>query len=147
MTISTIRKFVFQLLPLLILGIAWQIAATIDARFNFLFASPSTIASALVRGAHDTLLSDTATTAAEIISGLALGSIVGVIAGVAIGLEKRAASILEPYLIVIASIPIFAIAPMTIIWFGTEYFSKVMLVFLSTVFLARIMQPMLADVA
>jgi len=123
--------------PLILFLLVWEWAGASDPRFQFLFASPSTTAEAFVVGIQSGELVRAAwITLAEVVVGLALGSVIGVILGVAIGLSFGAARIFEPYLIVLSSVPIFAIAPMTILWFGTGFLAKVMLVFLSTVFLA-----------
>jgi NitT/TauT family transport system permease protein len=46
------------------------------------------------------------------------------------------ARIAKPYLTALSSVPIFALAPIIIVWFGIGIFSKIMLAFLSTVAVA-----------
>ena len=48
------------------------------------------------------------------------------------------ARILRPYIIAIGSVPVFAIAPVLIIWFGIGIFSKIMMAALSTVVIALV---------
>lgn len=45
---------------------------------------------------------------------------------------------MRPYTAALASVPIFALSPMIIFWFGIGIFSKVMLAFLSTVVVAMV---------
>lgn len=56
--------------------------------------------------------------------------------GLGLWYSKLAFVMARPYVIGLGSAPIFAFAPLLIIWFGTGMFSKVMVAALSTVFVA-----------
>jgi NitT/TauT family transport system permease protein len=83
-----------------------------------------------------TLLTHTAITAGEAIAGFLLGNFMGAIAGLSLWYFERVARISKPYLTALGSLPIFAIAPMTVLWFGIGIGAKITLAFLATVFLA-----------
>jgi NitT/TauT family transport system permease protein len=50
--------------------------------------------------------------------------------------NETVARIARPYIVIVGSIPIFAIAPMLIIWFGTDLLSKVVMSAFSVFFVA-----------
>lgn len=68
--------------------------------------------------------------------GFILGNVVGTAVGLSLWYSKTAFQIARPYIITLGSAPIFALAPLLIIWFGTGMFSKIMIAALSTVFVA-----------
>ncbi|WP_285102102.1 ABC transporter permease [Promicromonospora sp. MEB111] len=112
----------------------WEIGASTGAVNTFLFSSPSRVGQVLVeRWQSGDLLLDVGTTALEV----ALGFVIGAVGGSAIGLllwySKFVADLSAPFIAAIGSIPVLAIAPMTIIWFGTGLESKIVIVAFSCV--------------
>lgn len=65
-----------------------------------------------------------ATTALEIICGLLLGSFLGFTVACLIGDSKRLQSITMPALIISQALPVFAIAPILMLWLGYGFASK-----------------------
>ncbi|MCK5232798.1 MAG: ABC transporter permease [Desulfobulbaceae bacterium] len=128
-----------QILPgLFFLGI-WQWFVWGNSERIFLFSSPSDILIALYNGiAKGYLLTHTWVTFLETFLGFLLGNFVGIILGLSLWGSKLLARILRPYIIAIGSIPVFAIAPVLIIWFGIGIFSKIMMAALSTVVIALV---------
>ena len=115
----------------------WEISASIFPRTQFLFASPSLIFkifySKIISGE---LIIHFGTTSIEVIIGLLLGLFIGSSIGFALLYSPIASKISKPYILALASIPIFGIAPMMIIWFGIGIPMKIAMVFFSTVFVA-----------
>jgi NitT/TauT family transport system permease protein len=66
-------------------------------------------------------------TLTETILGFLLGAITGVGFGLALGLNKRLAAVLDPFIIAFYSLPKIALAPLFILWFGVGLASKVVL--------------------
>jgi NitT/TauT family transport system permease protein len=66
--------------------------------------------------------------------GLALAFAVGVPVGVAMARFKYANAVAEPLLLGLYSLPRVALAPLFIIWFGIDLFSKVMMAFSTVLF-------------
>lgn len=127
----------YRALPLLALLLFWEIATRGNPARAFFFGSPSKIAAYLVDKTVDGSLSrDVGVTFIEATLGFILGNILGTAVGLGLWYSKLALAIAKPYVIVLGSAPIFAFAPLIIIWFGTGLFSKVMVATLSTVFVA-----------
>ncbi|HHD63953.1 MAG TPA: ABC transporter permease [Desulfobulbaceae bacterium] len=136
------KRLVFlflQLLPLAgFLGL-WQWYVAEGGRRVFLFSSPVNIGSALVKGVEQGYLFHHAwITFIETISGFLIGNIAGISIGLGLWGSMTLARIFRPYIIAIGSIPIFAIAPVLIVWFGIGIFSKIMMAALSTVIVAMV---------
>jgi NitT/TauT family transport system permease protein len=75
-------------------------------------------------------------TFAETLLGFLLGNAVGISVGLLLWFSKRIADISKPYLVALGSLPIFALAPIMIVWFGIGMWSKIMMAALSTVIIA-----------
>ena len=101
--------------------------------------SPIKILSVLVKDTLNfKLLFHGAITFYETIVGFILGNALGVILGLGLWYSKLVFKIAKPYIIVLGSTPIFALAPLLIIWFGTGILSKIVLVMLSVFVLTMI---------
>jgi NitT/TauT family transport system permease protein len=126
-----------QAFPAVMLVCAWEFAAHRDVLFQFLFASPSSVLRQLFRDltggglAHHFIF-----TAFESTLGLLLGSTLGSTLGLLLWLSPLSARLAQPYISAIASVPAFALAPMTIIWFGTGVSAKVIMAAVATFFVA-----------
>lgn len=73
-------------------------------------------------------------TIVEMLLGLLLGLLIGVPVGLALGMYRNVADIVDPFVLGLYSLPRVALAPLFIIWFGIDLFSKVMLAFSLVVF-------------
>ncbi|MCD7933403.1 MAG: ABC transporter permease subunit [Tannerellaceae bacterium] len=78
----------------------------------------------------------TFTTFYEAFIGLVLGVGIGSLIGFLLLYFPKVSKISNYYLVALSSIPIFALAPMMIIWFGTDVKMKIAVAFFSTVFTA-----------
>ena len=112
----------------------WQWLTATGRASAFLYGSPSAIATALLATARDgSLWTDLLATALETLAGFALGNIVGVTLGLTLWYSRFVSRVLQPFIMALGSIPIIALAPITIIWFGTGFASKVAMSTLSVV--------------
>lgn len=66
-------------------------------------------------------------TLSETLMGFAFGAISGVAVGLALGLNRRLAAVLDPFIVAFYSLPKIALAPLFILWFGVGLTSKVVL--------------------
>lgn len=131
------RIKVLQAIPLILLLAAWQISVTVNPKLTFFFGAPDKIARYIwSRSLDGSLLIDIAATFTEAALGFIIGNVLGSIAGLSLWYSRTAFLIARPYIIALGSAPIFALAPLLIIWFGTGMFSKVMTATFSTVFVA-----------
>lgn len=125
-------------IPLLLFFIAWYIF-TLQPDRQFIFSSPEKVWNSLLALlASGELGTHTRITLFEAICGFVLGTTIGAITGLGLWYSKTVASIVRPYIAALASVPIFALSPMIINWFGIGMLSKIMLAFLSTVVVAMV---------
>jgi NitT/TauT family transport system permease protein len=73
-------------------------------------------------------------TASEAVLGLLLGAAVGTPIGMALAHYRRAAEIVDPFVMGLYGLPRVALAPMFILWFGISLLAKVMMSFSMVVF-------------
>ncbi len=132
-----IKKQILTIVPLIIFLLFWELFSSLKDSNQFLFASPSTVFNSLIENIKNgILIKDFYITAFEIIVGFIIGNVLGSLIGLSLWFSKTIAVISKPYVVALGSIPIFAIAPMMIIWFGTGLYAKVMMVVLSTILIA-----------
>ena len=67
-------------------------------------------------------------TLAEIGIGLAVGLPLGIALGLLLGRSTRAAAVFRPFIVTLISLPIVALAPLLIMWFGLGLLPKIVLV-------------------
>jgi NitT/TauT family transport system permease protein len=77
--------------------------------------------------ADGSLLSNTLVTLAEVLLGLLSGTVAAVVLGYLIAKSRLFERLVAPYLVATQAIPIVAIAPLLVIWFGPGMFSKVLI--------------------
>ncbi|MFQ5922093.1 MAG: ABC transporter permease [Anaerolineales bacterium] len=120
-----------SVLPLLALGIAlliWEGAARWSEIPLFILPPPSAISERLARALIDgSLLRHTLVTLSEVLVGLALGAVSASLLGYGLAKSSTLERVLSPYIVASQSIPIVAVAPLLVIWFGPGQISKVLI--------------------
>ena len=84
------------------------------------------------------LFTDTRITAIETLLGFVIGNVLGTLIGLALWYSRFVSRVVQPFIVALGSIPIIALAPICIIWFGTGLISKVAMATLSVVVVALI---------
>lgn len=134
---ETARRYSIVALQVLIVAgllIYWEYGARSGAISSFLFSSPSQIWDVLVQRVDSgELLLDIETTTTEVLVGFVIGAVGGSVIGLSLWYSRFLSDLVAPFIAAIGSIPVLAIAPITIIWFGTDMLSKVMIVAFSCV--------------
>ncbi len=125
-------------LLLFLLGCIWQIITEAFAVPSFVLPSPLEIASEAI-GNGKALLSATALTALAAVLGFSFSLVVGCLIGFAFSQWAIVRRSCYPYAIFLQTVPIVAIAPLIIIWFGTGLQSVVLVSFIVSLF------PMIAN--
>ena len=113
--------------PLLIaagLIVIWQSIIVITGVQFFILPSPARVASALV-DRHDVIAVHALITLSEILLGLLLGSILGTASALIMGYFRSVRQWLMPVLVISQAVPVFALAPILVLWLGYGLGSKV----------------------
>ncbi len=101
----------------------------------FILPSPAQVAVRFWKALADgSLLSNTLVTLMEVLLGLLVGTVAAVVLGYAIAKSRLFERLVGPYLVATQAIPIVAIAPLLIIWFGPGIFSKLLICALTVFF-------------
>ncbi len=129
--------FALRSLPLLVALAAWEMFVIAKPGMRFFFGRPSEILQGLARSALDgSLIVDSGVTGTEALLGFLLGTSLGTAAGVSFWFSRAAFDLAKPYIIVFSCLPVFALAPLLVIWFGTGFEAKVAVSTFSTFFIA-----------
>lgn len=127
----------YRLIPITVLILLWELMFRGNKELVFYYGLPSKIFGYLVSKTVDgTLIRDFFVTLSETVIGFIIGNLIGTLIGLSLWFSNTLFKISKPYIIALGSAPIFALAPLMIIWFGTGMFSKVMMAILSTLFIA-----------
>jgi len=126
-----------QLCLLLFLLVIWEIAGRISPRMFFVLGTPTAVALELWKllyreGFHVHVF----VTAAEALSGLFLGTAIGSMFGLYLWYSDTAARVTRPFIVGLGTLPIFAFAPLMIIWFGIGFQMKAAMATFATIFFA-----------
>jgi len=113
----------------LIIGIGlWYLIIWVGDIKPFILPSPHQVANRWIQALQDgILLRHFQYTFSEVIVGLFLGSTIAILLGYPLAKSKKLEKILYPFLIASQSVPIVAIAPLLIIWFGPGVLSKILI--------------------
>jgi NitT/TauT family transport system permease protein len=108
--------------------LVWVLLAKFSWLPDFILPGPDQIALRFWQGLVDgTLPRHAAATLLEVALGLAAGSFCATVLGYAIARSQTLERLLSPYLVASQAVPIVAIAPLLVIWFGPGLFSKVLI--------------------
>jgi NitT/TauT family transport system permease protein len=124
------RLFSFMILMLIIEGglRAFEVPP-------YVFPVPSDIAVALYNGIGSGLyLYALSITLTEVLSGFVIGSVCGILLGIAMVQVAVLDRIVYPYVVALQTVPKVAIAPLMIVWFGFGISSKIVIVAMTCVF-------------
>ena len=106
-------------LLLVILGV-WELVAQLRIVDPFIISSPSRICATIADlAANGTLFYHIGTTLWETLAGFAIAVVLGTLIALLLWWSERARRVLEPYIVVLNSLPKIALGPVIIVWFGT----------------------------
>jgi NitT/TauT family transport system permease protein len=160
MIMTTLAKRAATLRPILGLVsvtaflLAWHLAARFGGLPAFILPSPAAVWTRLLRALADgSLLSHSLVTLTEVLTGLLAGVLFATLIGYFVAKSRLLENLLSPYLVASQAVPLVAIAPLLVIWFGPGMFSKVLIcalivffpVLVNTVVGVRAVPPALYD--
>ena len=113
--------------------VAWELYARLSGLSPFVLPPPSRIVAALWEF-RDQALSQAIPTIVETVVGFGVSIVAATAAAVALDRIPAARTAIEPLLVASQTIPIIAIAPLIVVWFGFGLTPKVLVVVLVTFF-------------
>lgn len=126
--INMLKIFSHKYLPPTIFLVAslasWEILVRLLQIPVYVLPGPIAIIRSLVQNSN-TISINLQTTVLESVLGFLLGSFVGLLLGISIAESKLMARVLLPYIVGSNAIPIVAVAPLVVLWFGHGLWSKV----------------------
>lgn len=111
---------------ILVVVFVWQAAVWVLDPPPFMLPAPLRVAETLVSRAPF-LLRESAVTGTEIVFGLLFGIAAGALLGLSVEAFPRFGRLLWPVLLVLQAMPVFALAPLLVLWFGFGLTSKVVM--------------------
>jgi putative hydroxymethylpyrimidine transport system permease protein len=108
------------------LVLVWWLLVALTAPPPFLLPGPDRVAAAFVARFGD-LMVNAAVTGGEILVGLALGVGLGVATALVMGFLPWTTRLVQPVVVVLQALPVFAIAPVLVLWLGFGLASKVVM--------------------
>ncbi len=134
---ETVNRVMAHSVVVVALLSTWEVIARSWTIFRFAAGMPSRIAVELWSLIADGRLHmHMGVTAWEAAAGLAIGTTSGTIVGLGLWYSGKAAEIAKPYIVAIGAIPVFAFAPLMIMWFGVGISMKIAIAAFSTFFVA-----------
>ena len=115
--------------PLLVLAglvAVWQLVVVVSGTPPYMLPGPARVLAVWVTSL-DRILPHALITAAEILLGLLFGVAIGASSALVLGYFRPARRWLMPILVTSQAVPVFAIAPLLVLWFGYGMGSKVVM--------------------
>ncbi len=117
-----------QLLILIIFFVVWEVLADLNIIDPFITSQPSRIVGSLANLYREgVLFYHIRVTCLETIVGFLLGTTLGTIAAVILWWSEFLAKVMEPYLVVLNSLPKIALGPVFIVWIGAGTMSIIVI--------------------
>jgi len=121
------------LATLVVIVTAWELAVRVLDVPRFLVPPPSAVVSALLAD-FAMLAGSTVTTARGALFGFFLSSVVGTGSGLVLSLSKTLERGLYPYALFLQTVPLVAVAPLLVLWFGPGLRAVAVSAFIVSVF-------------
>lgn len=132
-TVPRLKQVALAAIPLIVFLAIWQAYVQVGSVDPSILPSPIRIARATINSG-DVLAQDAWRTLVEAALGLALAMVAGCVLGVLIDASQLLRRTIYPPLVVSQTIPMIALAPLLVIWFGFGMLPKVLVVALVTFF-------------
>ncbi|MBM4404713.1 MAG: ABC transporter permease [Chloroflexi bacterium] len=130
---SAAGGYVLSLLLGLIAIAVWQAVADFSSLKQWLLPSPWEVIQAFAES-PGLIMRHAAVTAEEALIGFAVALAVGAALAVAISQSRLAERALYPYVVASQAVPVIAIAPVLVVWFGFSLMPKIIVIVLITFF-------------
>ena len=108
-----------QTLIILLFALIWEGLGRSSKNIFFLIGTPLAVAGEfwqlLIAG---NFIGNFFITGAEAVVGLLIGTLIGTVLGLSLWFSESAAFIAKPFVTALGALPVFALAPLMIVWFG-----------------------------
>ena len=132
---SVAKRRLRRILPPLLLLVIWQIGASAGWFAEKTYSSPFQIAHSAASLLNDGQLERAlGASLARVAVGLGIGVTAGLLLGVASGLFRSGEDVLDPMLQMVRTLPVLALTPLFVLWFGIGELPKVLLIAYGTFF-------------
>jgi ABC-type nitrate/sulfonate/bicarbonate transport system permease component len=121
---SSLKSLLSRSLVAISLILLWQLTVSLAKIEPFIIPPPLLVAKALFLNAS-LLLHHTLFTLTEIIVGLLIGFTIGTLFGIILASYSHIQRLLLPILVISQAIPVFALAPILVVWLGYGMASKI----------------------
>ena len=116
-------------LSLIVLIAGWQFLVWVSDVPTFILPDPLRVARAFIDNI-ELLAQHSLVTATEVVIGLILGSLLGVLTALCLMMSQTAQRLLMPALVLSQTVPVFALAPILTLWLGYGLGSKIVMAML-----------------
>ena len=120
------RATLITLLAIFLVLAAWETICRVLSIPDFILPTPLRIVTVAVVQA-DLLLPHAAVTAVEVLAGILMSLMVAVPLSIAMFAHPAAENAIAPFLVASQAVPVFAVAPLLVIWLGYGMASKVLM--------------------
>ena len=129
------HRIFFLLLSIIVAIFVWELLIWVWRFPAFILPGPGEVVSRFGRAVADgSLIRHSLITLLEVLAGLLIGSTLATLIGYLLAKSPAAERFLSPYLVASQAIPLVAVAPLLIIWFGPGLFSKILICSLTVFF-------------
>ena len=126
--IPNLRRLVIVPLSILGLFVVWKMAVYVTQYPPFILPPPGLVWNKFMTVLGDgSLLRHLWVTLVEVLVGLTIGVVFATVLGYFLAKSRLVERMLSPYIVASQSVPIVAIAPLLVIWFGAGLFSKILI--------------------
>ncbi len=110
--------YLTQISLLVVLLISWELLAKYNIIDSFMTSSPSGIMETLFSFNNREILNHIFVTVYETVIGFVLGTLIGILIAIILWYSKFISKVLDPYLVILNSLPKVALGPIIILWVG-----------------------------
>lgn len=122
---SLVREAAPVLAAALLFVLAWQLVVIVGGYPRFILPGPLLVLERFLHGWADGVIGPHfATTLIEVLLGLLVGGVAGILTGILLARSRLAERLLSPYIVAAQATPILALAPLIALWFGTGLASR-----------------------
>ena len=108
--------------------VLWQVVVIVGDYPRFILPGPLVVAERFASGWLQGVIGPHfLTTLSEVLLGLVVGGLAGVLTGILLARSSLASRLLSPYIVAAQATPILALAPLIALWFGTGLASRLLI--------------------